>query len=155
MRLTKRTDIALRIAMRLAVLEEGVSPTTQEVAESIAVPYSHAAKVVARLRHLGVVEARRGRGGGLTLTRAGRTGSLGALVRDLEGAGDVAGCEEAPACPLRAACRLRGALRQAQEQFYAALDHLSVGDLVASPTGPVLLALSPRPSGPPGHSAPA
>jgi Rrf2 family nitric oxide-sensitive transcriptional repressor len=67
------------------------------VADSIAVPYSHAAKVVGRLRHLGVVEARRGRGGGLTLTRAGRSGSLGAMVRDLEGAGGVAGCEEAPA----------------------------------------------------------
>ncbi|MFC1418150.1 RrF2 family transcriptional regulator [Streptacidiphilus cavernicola] len=154
MRLTKRTDIALRIAMRLAVLGEEVSPTTQEVAEAIAVPYSHAAKVVARLRHLGVIEARRGRGGGLTLTQAGRSGSLGTLVRDLEGVGDVAGCEEVPACPLRAACRLRHALRQAQEQFYTALDHLTIDDLVAPPTGPVLLALSPRPSGPRGRTTP-
>lgn len=153
MRLTKSTDIALRIAMRLAVLDEGANPTTQQVAEAVAVPYTHAAKVVARLCQLGVVEARRGRGGGLALTRAGRTGSLGALVRELEGVGDVVGCEDEPACPLRAACRLRGALRQAQEQFYAALDHLSVDDLVAPPTGPVVLALSPRPSGPPGSGA--
>lgn len=148
MRLTKSTDIALRIAMRLAVLGEGSSPTTQQVADAVAVPYTHAAKVVAQLCRLGVVEARRGRGGGLTLTPAGRTGSLGALVRSLEGVGDVVGCEDAVPCPLRAACRLRGALRQAQEQFFAALDHLTVDDLVAPPTGPVLLALSPRPPGP-------
>ncbi len=147
MRLTKSTDIALRIAMRLAVLDEEANPTTREVAEAVGVPYTHAAKVVSRLQHLGAVEARRGRGGGLTLTTAGRTGSLGLLLRELEGVGDVVGCEDEPACPLRAACRLRGALRTAQEAFFASLDPLSIGDLVTAPTGPVLLALT---AGPPG-----
>ncbi|WP_329491169.1 Rrf2 family transcriptional regulator [Kitasatospora sp. NBC_01246] len=147
MRLTKSTDIALRIAMRLAVLDEDANPTTREVAESVGVPYTHAAKVVSRLQHLGAVEARRGRGGGLALTSAGRTGSLGALVRELEGVGDVVGCEDEPPCPLRAACRLRGALRTAQEAFFASLDPLSIDDLVGPPTGPVLLSLSGRPAG--------
>ncbi|MFJ2775210.1 RrF2 family transcriptional regulator [Kitasatospora sp. NPDC087315] len=145
MRLTKSTDIALRIAMRLAVLDEGANPTTREVAEAVGVPYTHAAKVVSRLQHLGVVEARRGRGGGLVLTPAGRTGSLGPLLRELEGVGDVVGCEDEPPCPLRAACRLRGALRGAQEAFFAALDPLSIDDLVTAPTGPLLLSLSRRP----------
>ncbi|MQS17701.1 Rrf2 family transcriptional regulator [Streptomyces kaniharaensis] len=146
MRLTKSTDIALRIAMRLAVLDEEANPTTREVAEAVGVPYTHAAKVVSRLQHLGVVEARRGRGGGLVLTFAGRTGSLGLLLRKLEGVGDVVGCEDDPPCPLRAACRLRGALRSAQEAFFAALDPLCIDDLVAPPTGPVLLGLSARPA---------
>ncbi|GAA1086010.1 MULTISPECIES: Rrf2 family transcriptional regulator [Kitasatospora] len=145
MRLTKGTDIALRIAMRLAVLDEASNPTTREVAAAMEVPYTHAAKVVSRLQHLGVVEARRGRSGGLALTPAGRTGSLGALLRELEGIGDVVGCEDDPPCPLRSSCRLRGVLRQAQEAFFAVLDPLSVEDLVASPTGPVLLSLSVRP----------
>ncbi|MCF3102516.1 Rrf2 family transcriptional regulator [Streptomyces roseoverticillatus] len=143
MRLTKSTDIALRIAMRLAVTGND-SPTTREVAEAIGVPYTHAAKVVSRLQHMGVVEARRGRGGGLTLTTAGRTGSVGRLVRELEGAGDVVGCEDDPPCPLRAACRLRGALRDAQEAFFAALDPITVEDLTGPPTGPVLLSLGTR-----------
>ncbi|MFI9202029.1 RrF2 family transcriptional regulator [Streptomyces sp. NPDC053048] len=149
MRLTKSTDIALRIAMRLAVTAdtEDTAPTTREVADAVGVPYTHAAKVVSRLQHLGVVEARRGRGGGLTLTAAGRTGSVGRLVRELEGAGDVVGCEDEPPCPLRAACRLRGALRDAQEAFFAALDPLTVEELTGPPTGPVLLSLSTRPGG--------
>ncbi len=145
MRLTKSTDIALRIAMRLAVAGDAEAPTTREVAGAVGVPYTHAAKVVSRLQHLGVVEARRGRGGGLTLTLGGRTGSVGQLVRELEGVGDVVGCEDDPPCPLRAACRLRAALRRAQEAFFAALDPLTIQDLVAEPTGPVLLSLSPRP----------
>ncbi|PSJ26496.1 transcriptional regulator [Streptosporangium nondiastaticum] len=143
MRLTKSTDIALRIAMRLAVTGDD-SPTTREVAEAVGVPYTHAAKVVSRLQHMGVVEARRGRGGGLTLTSAGRTGSVGRLVRELEGAGDVVGCEDDPPCPLRAACRLRGALRNAQEAFFAALDPITVEELTGPPTGPVLLSLGIR-----------
>ncbi|WP_354643365.1 RrF2 family transcriptional regulator [Kitasatospora camelliae] len=147
MRLTKGTDIALRIAMRLAVVGDRESPTTREVADAVAVPYNHAAKVVSRLQHLGVVEARRGRGGGLALTAAGRTVSIGRLVRDLEGVGDVVGCEDDPPCPLRSACRLRRVLRDAQEAFYVALDPFTVDDLVGPPTGPVLLGLSARPPG--------
>ncbi|MEV6104970.1 Rrf2 family transcriptional regulator [Streptomyces sp. NPDC051940] len=146
MRLTKGTDIALRIAMRLAVLGDTATPTTREVAEAVAVPYTHAAKVVSRLQHLGVVEARRGRGGGLALTASGRTESLGRLLRELEGAGDVVGCEDDPPCPLRGACRLRGALRQAQEAFYAALDPLTIDDLVGPPTAALLLGLPQTPT---------
>lgn len=147
MRLTKFTDLALRAVMRLAVTGPNESPTTREVADSMAVPYAHMAKVVTRLQHLGVIEARRGRGGGLALTELGRQSSVGWLTRTLEGDDEVVACEGDPPCPLRTACRLRGVLRQAQEAFYRTLDPLTVADLVESPTGPVLLTLSTRPPG--------
>ncbi|MER7759388.1 Rrf2 family transcriptional regulator [Streptomyces sp. NPDC097619] len=153
MRLTRFTDLALRVLMRLAVTEaEKDLPTTREVAETMRVPYTHTAKVVARLQHLGLVEARRGRGGGLALTPTGRAASVGGVVRELEGAGDVVECEGATPCPLRSACVLRGALRRAQEAFFAALDPLTVEELVAAPTGPLLLGITggPSPGGPPG-----
>ncbi|MDP9847110.1 RrF2 family transcriptional regulator [Streptosporangium lutulentum] len=141
MRLTKFTDLALRVTMRLAVMEQGSTLTTRQVAEAMAVPYTHTAKTIARLQHLGVVEARRGHGGGLELTGFGRTASLGWLVRELEGEEEVVVCEGETPCPLRAACRLRGALRDAQQAFYASMDPITIDDLVASPTGPVLLSL--------------
>ncbi|MFD7409746.1 nitric oxide-sensing transcriptional repressor NsrR [Streptomyces sp. NPDC059866] len=144
MRLTKFTDLALRAVMRLAVSEQGDSLTTREVAEAVDVPYAHMAKAITRLQHLGVVEARRGRGGGLGLTGLGRQASVGQLVRDLEGEDEVVACEGDPPCPLRGACRLRRALRDAQEAFYATLDPLTVADLVTSPTGPVLVGLVGR-----------
>lgn len=147
MRLTKFTDLALRAVMRLAVAEQGEPLTTKEVAEAIAAPYTHTAKAVARLQHLGVLESRRGRGGGLELTGFGLRASVGWLVRALEGDEEVVTCEGETPCPLRGACRLRGALRTAQQAFYAALDELTVQDLVASPTGPVLVGLGRRPLG--------
>ncbi len=148
MRLTAFTDLSLRIVMRLAVVD-GEALTTRSVAGMLAVPYTHAAKAVARLSEMGLVEARRGRGGGLRLTPEGRTATVGAIVRALEGGGDVVACEDDPPCPLRAACRLRGELRRAQEAFFAALDEVTVESLVAGPTGPVLVALRP-PEGPQG-----
>ncbi|QEU94777.1 RrF2 family transcriptional regulator [Streptomyces kanamyceticus] len=143
MRLMRSTDLALRALMRLAVAGD-VAPTTREVAADMAVPYTHAAKVVAELQKLGLLEARRGRGGGLTLTEAGRTASVGALVRSFEGEGDVVECEGPTPCPLNSACRLRGALRRAQEAFYASLDPVTVEDIAASPTGPLLLNIASR-----------
>lgn len=150
MRLTRFTDLALRVLMRLAVVENTEAadgqapPTTREVADAMRIAYTHTAKVVARLQHLGLIEARRGRGGGLTLTTAGRLASVGALVRELEGPGDVVDCEGTVPCPLAAACRLRRALRRAQEAFYDSLDELTVEDLVAAPTGPLLLGITLR-----------
>ncbi|MFD8812420.1 Rrf2 family transcriptional regulator [Streptomyces sp. NPDC059627] len=144
MRLLRSTDLALRLLMRLAVAD-GSSPTTREVAADMDVPYTHAAKVVAELQHLGLVDARRGRGGGLTLTESGRTASVGALVRAFEGDGDVVDCEGATPCPLNSGCRLRGALRRAQEAFFASLDPVTVADIVAEPTGALLLGITKGP----------
>jgi len=140
MRLLRSTDLALRVLMRLAVAGES-TPTTREVAADMHVPYTHAAKVVAELQHMALLDARRGRGGGLSLTAKGRTASVGALVRAFEGDGEVVDCEGASPCPLNSACRLRSALRQAQEAFFASLDPLTVADIVAEPTGALLLGM--------------
>ncbi|MFD9465637.1 RrF2 family transcriptional regulator [Streptomyces sp. NPDC060027] len=144
MRLLRSTDLALRVLMRLAVVGDS-TPTTREVAADMHVPYTHAAKVVAELQHHGLLDARRGRGGGLTLTEKGRGASVGAIVRVFEGDGEVVECEGDTPCPLVSACRLRGALRRAQEAFYVSLDPLTIADVVAEPTGPLLLGISRRP----------
>ncbi|MFC4335386.1 RrF2 family transcriptional regulator [Salininema proteolyticum] len=130
MRLTAFTDVSLRILLTLATIERD-TPTTREVAEAVAVPYTHAAKAVARLGELGLVHARRGRGGGLRLTAEGREASVGWIVRELEGPGDVVGCEGDPPCPLNGDCVLRGALARAKEAFMSSLDPVTIEGLAA------------------------
>jgi Rrf2 family nitric oxide-sensitive transcriptional repressor len=144
--LTKFTDLALRIVMRLAVHDDESEPaTTRAVADQLAVKYTHAAKVVGALQKLGVVETRRGRAGGLRLSEDSNTLSVGRLVRTLEGGREVVECEGSNPCPLRGGCRLRSALRDAQEAFFAALDPLTIADLTANPTRN-LLTLTARPT---------
>jgi len=147
MQLTGFTDLALRIAMRLAVLDEDQRETTESLAARLRVKQTHAAKVVTALHRLGVVEARRGRNGGLRLGAGAREVSVGHIVRELEGGPDgrreVVACEGARPCPLRAGCRLRIALREAREAFFAALDPLTVAEISAAPTRSLLLSLAP------------
>ncbi|AOW93324.1 transcriptional regulator [Rhodococcus sp. WMMA185] len=141
MQLTQFTDLGLRLVMRLAVAEDGERPGSRAIAEELGVSYTHTAKVITRLGELGIVDARRGRGGGLTITELGRTASVGWLVRRLEGEAEVVDCDGAHPCPLRSGCLLRSALRRAQDAFFESLDSTTIEELTHAPTRTVLLAL--------------
>ncbi|WP_445169599.1 RrF2 family transcriptional regulator [Mycolicibacterium sp. Dal123E01] len=143
MQLTRFTDLGLRAMMLLATgqaREQRV--TTRTVAAAAGASENHVAKAVSRLTEMGLVYARRGRGGGLELTDAGREVSLGWLVRRLEGDREVVDCTGQTACPLIAACRLRRVLADAKEAFYAELDRYTITDLVGSTSLPVVLQLT-------------
>ncbi|MEV6597834.1 Rrf2 family transcriptional regulator [Actinoplanes sp. NPDC051346] len=142
MRLNRSTDIGLRILMLGATRDDRL--TIDELADALAVPRHHLAKVVQRLQHLGLLETVRGRSGGVRLAATAAESSLGGIVRALEGASEVVDCDGEPACPLSGGCRLRGALRRAQEAFYTSLDPITVGDLAAPPARQVLLSLGRR-----------
>lgn len=144
MQLTGFTDLALRLAMRLAVLETGTTTTIEALSTELDARYSHAAKAMATLRKLGVVESRRGRGGGVRLADGASDISIGHLTRELEGTGEVVSCDGPVPCPLRGGCGLRGALRTAQEAFYASLDGITLADISGPPTRQVLLSIAPR-----------
>lgn len=129
MQLTRFTDLGLRVVTFLAAASPTDLPNTALVAEQLELSYAHTTKVVARLGELGVVSARRGRGGGLAITELGRTATIGWLTRQLEGEDEVVNCEGPKPCPLRGNCALRVALRAAQDALYSALDTLTVADL--------------------------
>ena len=108
MQLTRFTDLGLRAVMLLAAGEaDGRRVTTGSIAAGANASENHIAKAVARLSDLGLVSARRGRVGGLTLTDEGRNASIGWLVRRLEGDREVVECGGSAPCPLVPACRLR------------------------------------------------
>lgn len=133
MQLTRFTDLGLRTMMLLAAGDaDDRRITTRTIAVGADASEHHIAKAVARLVDLGVVNARRGRVGGLSLTDAGRTVSVGWLVRQLEGDADVIDCDGGRPCPLISACRLRRVLAEAKEAFYAELDKYTLEDLAGS-----------------------
>ncbi|MEU4804010.1 Rrf2 family transcriptional regulator [Actinosynnema sp. NPDC023587] len=135
MRLTRGTDIALRVLM-LTATRSGLS-TVDGLAEVLAVPRNHLAKVVQRLARLGLLVTVRGRSGGLRIAPEALTWSVGQVVRDFEGDGEVVACDHPP-CPLRGACRLRSALRRAHDAFLAELDAVPLHSLVGPPTADLL-----------------
>ncbi|MFE2754540.1 RrF2 family transcriptional regulator [Actinosynnema sp. NPDC059335] len=144
MHLIRSTDIALRVVMLLA--SGGGRLTVDQLSDALDVPRNHLAKVVQRLQRHGFVATARGRAGGVVVPAEVLDTSVGAIVRALEGDGEVVDCE-GPPCPLRGGCHLRSALRTAQLAFLAVLDGVTVRGLVADPAGPVLLDLVPQRAG--------
>lgn len=93
MHLTRFTDLGLRTLMLLSAGEsQDQRVTTRTIAKSANASEHHVAKAVSKLVEMGMVHARRGRVGGLELTEAGRTASIGRLVRELEGDREVIEC---------------------------------------------------------------
>ena len=145
MKLERFTDLGLRTLMVLGRTDERVS--TVHIAELIGAPESHMAKVVARLARMGLIDSRRGRGGGLLLAPGAVENTVGYVVRELEGDGDVVGCTTPTPCPLLSGCALRSELAGAKEAFLKYLDGVKIGDLVRrSPALDLLVPNTPSSS---------
>lgn len=136
MLLTRRTELALRLLMFLALQADDADPfAVPEAAARLRVSAHHLAKVAQDLVQLGVVETVRGRAGGLRLRPSARQRRIGEIVRALEPV-VLAECFEggAEACVLAPGCRLAGALQAASDAFFAALDEHTIADVVSRPT---------------------
>ncbi|HAM26452.1 MAG TPA: Rrf2 family transcriptional regulator [Microbacteriaceae bacterium] len=146
MRINAFSDVCLRVVMLLAAAPEGELLTSRTISDGVATPYNHVSKAVARLRELGLVEAVRGRFGGVRISAQGRTASVGSLLRQLDTRTDLADCETPDGkCPLHEGCGLRFALRRAREAFYAELDGAVISVLSQRrPSGPVPVSLGVR-----------
>lgn len=144
MRLTAFSDVSLRLLLVLSSAPDSTLLTTRELADMVGTPYNHVSKSVLKLRQMGLIEAIRGRSGGVRITSAGMSASVGSVLRVLSDHEDAASCHsDMGDCPLLPACGLRGVLNHAREAFYASLDSVVISSLaVRTPPGPVPVTLN-------------
>ncbi|GAB4292816.1 MAG: nitric oxide-sensing transcriptional repressor NsrR [Roseovarius sp.] len=129
MRLTSFTDYGLRMLMRMAAAPEQAF-STAELAEEFGLSRHHLAKIMQRLAQGGIVETRRGGGGGAVLARPADQIRLGALVRLLEEGQPLVECFASGGdCSLDGRCRLKARLRAAEAAFLADLDRSTLADI--------------------------
>ncbi|WP_417729398.1 RrF2 family transcriptional regulator [Roseovarius sp.] len=131
MRITKRTNIAIRLLMFCAANNDRLV-TKAEIAERCNTSESHLAQIINRLSQLGFLYTQRGRTGGVRLGRSMAEITVGDVFRQLEQNTPVAECfaDVDNTCPLTEACRLRVALVDAVEAFYTHLDEVTLDALV-------------------------
>ncbi len=143
MRITKRTNIAVRLLMYCAAHKDRLVTKT-EIAEVCNISENHLAQVINQLSQLEYLSTHRGRNGGLALSRPAEQIRIGAVFRDVEGPLPIVECfaDADNTCPLTDACRLRVALQDAAEVFYASLDDITLDALVCD-NGPLLKILQP------------
>lgn len=88
-----------------------------------------------RLARAGLVETRRGGGGGAVLARPAGEIRLGAAIRALEEGQALVECLAADGggCAIDGRCRLKARLRSAESAFLADLDRSTLADIALSP----------------------
>ncbi|WP_417806354.1 RrF2 family transcriptional regulator [Thioclava sp.] len=130
MRLTSFTDYGLRMLMRMAAAPERAY-STAELATEFGLSRNHLSKIMQRLSRGGIVETRRGGGGGAMLARTPNDILLGDIVRLLEEDLPLVECflPETNSCALDGRCRLKARLRAAETAFLADLDRSTLADI--------------------------
>ncbi len=132
MHLTQFSDYSLRLALYLACHPERVV-SVDEVSRAYGISRHHLVKVVQTLTELGVVEAQRGRGGGMRLAMPASAINVGWLIRRTEPHLNLVECFDLATntCPIAPACGLKGALERAQQAFLKILDEYDLDDFRA------------------------
>ena len=136
MRLTTKTNLAMRVLMACAV-NRGAVLRKHELAAAINASEAHLSVVINQLSRLGFITTLRGRGGGLSLRLAPEDISVGKVFRLFEGGMPLAECFDRTAntCPLSSCCRLNTSIARALEAFFRELDGVTLADLVAGNAG--------------------
>lgn len=131
MRITKRTNLAMRVLMFCGV-NGGRLVTNAEIAARCNTSENHLAQVINQLGQLGYLHTQRGRHGGLRLARPMTQIVVGEVFRDIETGVALAECfaDIDNSCPLTKACYLRIAIADAVHAFYAHLDGITLDALV-------------------------
>jgi Rrf2 family nitric oxide-sensitive transcriptional repressor len=136
MRLTRFSDIGLRVLIYLERSGERSSPVTvAEIGSQFDIPLNHLVKVVGQLAKMGWIKAMRGRNGGLRLMADPATLTIGQVLRKLEGDGDDLVDCEGTNCALKMDCQLRGMLRAGMRAFYEAMDRYTLAQVTSGATG--------------------
>lgn len=140
MQLTKFSDFALRILIHLAVAGED-RLSARGIAEQQGESVNHMAKIAQWLAAEGYVAATRGRGGGMVLARPAEDISIGQVLRRSEAGSPLVECmhEDGGHCVLTPACGLLPYLGTAQEAFFAALDAVTLKDVIEQKSGMIAL----------------
>ena len=86
MRISARTDYALRAALELAAVPEGTLVKADDIAHAHGIPIRFLLNILTELRHAGIVDSQRGSVGGYRLARPADTITLAEVVRALHSA---------------------------------------------------------------------
>jgi Rrf2 family protein len=145
-RITARTDYALRAAVELAAAEPGTPVKAERLANAQNVPLKFLENILASLRHAGLVESRRGPEGGYLLARPADEITLADFIRAIDG--PLAGVQGRRPQDLEyngAAASLREVWVAVRAALRGVLEQVTLADVAAGKLPPEVLALTGDP----------
>jgi Rrf2 family protein len=134
-KLSKKTEYALRALAELAIRgqEEG-HVQAQELARGEKIPVKFLEQILLSLKKAGIVQSRRGAGGGYVLNRSPEGISLGEVIRRIEGPVNLLDCiaeeeSEACSCTEMTTCGLRDVVIDVRDAIGRLLDGVTLADI--------------------------
>jgi Rrf2 family protein len=136
MQLTRQTEYAIRALIELASNPPGTILQNRSVAEKLELPEHFLTKTVQLLVRAGLVETRRGAGGGIKLTSPPESVTIADIINAVEGEIAINPClKEGFLCKDRPYCAVRGILQRAQDAMKNELNKESLADLAKETAG--------------------
>lgn len=131
MQLTRQTEYAIRALIELASNQPGTLLQSRAIAEKLGLPEKFFNKTIQLLVRAGLVETRRGAGGGIKLTSSPGSVTIADIVKAVEGEIAINPClREGFLCKDRPDCAVRDILQRAQDAMKNELSKESLADLV-------------------------
>jgi len=130
MKLTRFTDYSLRVLIYLG-LKDNNRVTIREISDAYGISRNHLMKVVSLLTRMGYLDARRGPGGGIALSRPPAEIILADVIRDMEDDLNLVECFcDGGTCIIKPMCKLKTALNQALSAYLDTLERYTLLDLL-------------------------
>lgn len=129
MRFSTTTRYGLRAIIYLA--RKGEIASVREISEAEDIPVPYLEKIILKLSKAGLIDVKRGAGGGYFLARPAAQISVDDIVRILEKTTSPAPCiEHGYACPRQKKCPTRGMWEKIDRSIHATLETISLQSLI-------------------------
>lgn len=134
--LSHKSKYALKAMMVLAS-EYGAGPVLiADIAQREGIPRKFLEFILLELRNRGVLQSKKGKGGGYFLSRPPQKVTLGEILRDIDGPLAPIGCVSHTAyvrcedCPDEQSCGVRMAMREVRDATAKILDSTTLADVL-------------------------
>lgn len=131
-RLSKLSDYAVVVLMRLEATPPGGVQTAPGIAQATGVAEPTVAKVLKQLGQAGLVQSTRGARGGYALARPLDQVSIADVIAAVEGPVALAACVDGAThvCECEGACQVRGRWDMVNDAIRAALAAITLADMI-------------------------
>ena len=136
MKISRKGEYALKALIELAINHNKGMPVTliNEVAERKGIPPKYLEHILLSLKNAGILEAKRGVGGGYSLSRPPENISLGEIIRVVEGPLVPVNClstDDHATCPDESSCGLYSVMLEVSNAVSNIFDNTSLKEVAS------------------------
>lgn len=134
---SQTTEYAVRAVVMLAHMKKESLVGSKELAERAKVPTSYLPKLMKNLVKAGIVESRRGVGGGFSLLKSPDEITILDIVNAVEPIGRIRGCPLGLESHSKVLCPMHARLDQAMAEVESVLSRSTIAELLTDDSRPV------------------